>query len=232
MDKNTVIGFSLIFILMLGWFYVTLPSEEEIAEQRRQRAIRDSLALIEQPNEITLKNEGSQSPDADQALELTQTPIKPAGMFGASQANSETHFTIETSRYTAVFTNLGAGPSSFTLKDHKNWAGEPIQMIGDTTRSAYNAGFLTTENYNLDTNTLLFKQLSFGTSAVVDEGETNELSYALDLGAGRQLIYTYTFFGGKYEIDLNIRFVGIRDYIIGQIWTQFWTIRILRRAYL
>ena len=223
MDKNTVIGFSLIFILMLGWFYVTLPSEEEIAEQRRQRAIKDSLAFIEQPNEITLKNEGSQSPDADQALELTQTPIKPAGMFGAGQANSETHFTIETSRYTAVFTNLGAGPSSFTLKDHKNWAGEPIQMIGDTTRSAYNAGFLTTENYNVDTNTLLFKQLSFGTSAVVDEGETNELSYALDLGDGRQLIYTYTFFGGKYEIDLNIRFVGIRDYIIGRVIDFAWT---------
>lgn len=223
MDKNTVIGFSLIFILMLGWFYVTLPSEEEIAEQRRQRAIRDSLATIQSPNEITLKDERSQNISSDQSPELTQTPIKPAGMFAVGQDNSENHFTIETPRYTAVFTNLGAGPSSFTLKDHQDWSGKPIQMIGDTTRSAYNAGFLTTENYNVDTNTLLFKQLSFGTSAVVEDGETNELSYALDLGDGRQLIYTYTFFGGKYEIDLDIRFVGIRDYIIGRVIDFAWT---------
>ena len=32
MDKNTVVGFTLIFVLMLGWFYFTLPSEEQLAE--------------------------------------------------------------------------------------------------------------------------------------------------------------------------------------------------------
>ena len=47
MDKNTVVGFTLIFVLMLGWFYFTLPSEEQLAEQQRQRVIRDSLAQVE-----------------------------------------------------------------------------------------------------------------------------------------------------------------------------------------
>ena len=30
------------------------------------------------------------------------------------------------------------------------------------------------------------------------------------------MIYTYTFYGGKYEIDLDIRFIGIREYVIGR----------------
>ena len=47
MDKNTVVGFTLIFVLMLGWFYFTLPSKEQLAEQQRQRVIRDSLAQVE-----------------------------------------------------------------------------------------------------------------------------------------------------------------------------------------
>ena len=32
---------------MLGWFYFTLPSEEQLAEQQRQRVVRDSLAQVE-----------------------------------------------------------------------------------------------------------------------------------------------------------------------------------------
>ena len=52
-------------------------------------------------------------------------------------------------------------------------------------------GFLTTENYNVDTNTLLFQQLTYGSDLALEENETEELSYALDLGDGRQLIYTY-----------------------------------------
>jgi YidC/Oxa1 family membrane protein insertase len=217
LDKNTVIGFSLIFVLMLGWFYFTLPSEEEIAEQRRQQAVQDSLNALEQVEEIPEVTEQTQetrqpsftTPDEEEAPQQV-------GLFSSNQDSIQTEFVVETPRYTAVFTNLGAGPSKFTLKDHKTWAGQPIQMIGDTTRSAYNTGFLTTENYNVDTNKLLFTQLTSGSSIFLEEGEVEELSYALELGDGRQMIYTYTLYGGKYEIDLDIRFVGVREYIIGR----------------
>jgi YidC/Oxa1 family membrane protein insertase len=210
---------------MLGWFYFTLPSEEEIAEQRRQRAIQDSLAAIEQNDfdesfRTELENPMMQ---AEIQQESTEAPRTTTGMFAVGQDSSQTEFVIETPRYSAVFTNLGAGPASFTLKDHQTWAAQPIQMIGDTTRSAYNTGFLTTENYNVDTNTLLFQQLTFGNSISLEEGEIEELSYALELGDGRQLIYTYTFYGGKYEIDLDIRFVGVRDFVIGRAIDFGWT---------
>ena len=205
---------------MLGWFYFTLPSEEEIAEQRRQRFIQDSSATMEQ-SEI----DKNYIPEVDKSLLRSETQgqertskIKPAttGMFAVGQDRVQSEFVIETPRYRAVFTNLGAGPSTFTLKDHETWNGQLIQMIGDTTRSAYNAGFLTTENYNVDTNTLLFQQITLGSSLSLEDEEIKELSYSLNLSDGRQLIYTYTFYGGKYEIDLDIRFIGIREYVIGR----------------
>ncbi len=208
---------------MLGWFYFTLPSEEQIREQQRQRAMQDSLAAIEQLDESLMPEVYDPVTQAQIQQESNEIPRTTSGMFSVGQDSIQNEFVIETPRYSAVFTNLGAGPASFTLKDHQTWAGQPIQMIGDTTRSAYNTGFLTTENYNVDTNNLLFQQLTNGSSISLEENEIEELSYMLDLGDGRQLVYTYTFYGGKYEIDLDIRFVGIREYIIGRAIDFGWT---------
>ncbi len=217
MDKNTVIGFSLIFILMIGWFYFTMPSEEQVAEQRRQQAIQDSLAMVEQMEQEAFMEE-SEAPstpetfieDADVEQEI------PSGMFGVNQDSIQIEFTVETPLYSAVFTNKGAGPSKFILKTHKTWDGQPVQLISDTTRSAYNSGFLTTENYNIETQNLIFRQVNAGSSITVTEGDSKELTYVLDLENGRRLEYTYTFFGDNYEVDLDVRFIGLRDFIIGR----------------
>lgn len=218
MDKNTVIGFSLIFLLMLGWFYFTMPSEEQLAEQRRQQAIQDSLAFVQQEIERddfedtpALNNQPAfeDNSPSEESVALT-------GIFATTEETVQTEFTVETDLYSVVFTNKGAGPAKFTLKSHKTWAGTPIQLISDTTRSAYNVGFLTTENYNIETQNILFKQVNAGGSLFVNEGDSKELSYVLELENGRQILYTYTFFGDSYEIDLDIRFVGLREYIIGR----------------
>lgn len=215
MDKNTVIGFSLIFVLMLGWFYFTMPSEQELAQQQRDRAIQDSLAFVQQQLDrealATAQPQETFISDADEADDTPQV-----GLFASNQDSVQAEFTVETPLYTAVFTNKGAGPAQFILKEHQTWAGHPIQMLRDTTQSAYNLGFLSTENYNVETQSILFSQVNAGTSLGVAEGDSKELSYVLSLGDGRQLMYTYTFSGDNYEIDLDIRFVGIREYIIGR----------------
>ena len=222
MDKNTVVGFSLIFLLMLGWFYFTMPSEEELAQQQREQAIRDSLALVEQQTlalddtSAGAEPETAIAPPGTQTITSADEPAAPSGMFAGSQDTVETRFTVETPLYTAVFSNKGAGPVTFTLKDHNSWAGNPVQMISDTTHSAYNAGFLTTENYNVETQNLLFSQVNAGASFSLIEESSQTLTYVLEVGDGRQLEYIYTFYGDSYEIDLDIRFVGIRDYIIGR----------------
>ena len=217
MDKNTVIGFSLIFLLMLGWFYFTMPSEEQLAEQRRQQAIQDSLALVQEMEDATFPEQDAAPAPAETFIEDTDMEeAAPAGIFGVTQDSIQSEFTVETPLYSAVFTNKGAGPAKFKLKTHQTWDGRPVQLISDTTRSAYNTGFLTTENYNIETQNLIFRQVNAGNSVTVTEGGSKELTYTLDLEDGRRLEYTYTFFGDNYEVDLDVRFVGLRDYIIGR----------------
>jgi len=233
LDKNTVVGFTLIFVLMLGWFYFTLPSEEQLAEQQRQRAIRDSLAQVELNQNLsddlptgnrglsTVKNQQIKSNalsgmDSSEITSRDETNLQNVGMFGAMQDSVERLITVDTPLYEAIFTNQGAGPSKFTLKEHVNWAGRPVQMIGDTTLSAYNLGFLSTENYNVETQRLLFEAENTASYIRLMKGESRSISYRLNVANGGAIRYTYTFFSDSYEIDLSIEYIGIQDYILGR----------------
>ncbi len=228
MDKNTATGLGLIFLLMIAWFYVTMPSEEERAAQMRERAIQDSLAQVE-----ALRNDVPEAPAENQTVgsqpQIRETTdehsasIPQTGIFATSSQTERRLFTIDTPLYTAVFSNEGAGPISFTLKKHNDWMGNPYQLIADSSRSAYNFGFLTTENYNIDTQNLLFAQLNADASISLLEGDSRELKYALELSDGRQIVYTYLFNADTYEIDLDVQFVGVSEYIVGRSVDFGWT---------
>ena len=220
MDKNTATGFVLIFFLMLGWFYFTMPSEEQLAQQRQEQALQDSLAQIERNQQDSLdqlgeneteeqeRREPSISEDVDDVPEVR-------GLFANSPVSEQTEIEVTTPLYTVTFTNRGAGPSSFLLNQYDTWDGRPVQLIDDTTRSAYNIGFLSTENYNVETQNILFRQVTQGNSINISSGEQREVRYELELEDGREVIITYLLNGNNYEIDVDVQFSGLQDYVIG-----------------
>ncbi|MDR9419280.1 membrane protein insertase YidC [Gracilimonas sp.] len=229
MDKNTVTGFVLIFLLMLGWFYFTMPSEEELARQRQEQATQDSLAQIEQNRQDSLeqvaqpeeaepeRQETNISEEQDEVAEVK-------GLFANSPVTEEKELKVSTPLYDVTFTNRGAGPSSFLLNEYLTWnRRSPVQLIDDTTRSAYNIGFLSTENYNVETQNILFEQVTRGSSINIAAGEQREVRYELDLDDGRRVIITYVLNGNNYEIDADVQFVGLRDYVIGGSIDFGWT---------
>ena len=89
-------------------------------------------------------------------------------------------YTVNTPKKQIQFSNLGAGPVKIQLKEYQKWDETPVQMIADTTRSAYSLGFVSTQNYNIETDQLLFTQLTEGSRVSIEEGQTS-VSYALTL---------------------------------------------------
>lgn len=219
MDKNTATGLGLIFLIMIAWFVVSMPSEEERAAQVAEQARQDSLANIEaveadNPNTVSEDRQDISQPTIREDLS-NESKAPQTGIFSTSKVSEQTDFSVTTPLYTAVFSNKGAGPISFSFLEYDVWSGGAFQLISDSSKSAYNFGFLTTENFNVDTQNLLFTQINSGSSLTLNEGETRELKYALELSDGRQIVYTYTFISDTYEIDLDVEFIGVRDYIIG-----------------
>src|SRR5699024_10616100 len=116
-----------------------------------------------------------------------------------------------------------AGPAQIMLKKYDTWNQQPVRLIKDTTQSAYNMGFLTTGNFNVETDELLFEPLLEADSLVLGERDSKKLKYALNLGENQRIIYTYTFTGDSYEIDLDVSFEGISENIVGGTVDFGWT---------
>lgn len=224
MDKNTATGFALIFVLMLAWFYFTMPSEEELAQQQRERAIQDSLALVEQNRQSAIPQSQTEEQGTPGITEdRSDETATPQGLFAEASSQEESKIIVETPLYKAVFTNKGAGPSSFLLKQYDTWDGYSVQLISDSSRSVYNIGFLSTENYYVETQAFNFTPLTAENEIFLGENDTREIAYELALEDGRRLQVTYQLSGDTYEIKADVRFSGLRNYVIGHAIDFGWT---------
>lgn len=237
MDRNTITGLILIFLVMIAWGYFSMPSEEERAQMRAEQAHQDSLAALK-ADTLQMANGSQQAENGERqtaVVSVDSLQIKPeksdndslrqtqaqeqiseGSIFAEATVDSISTVIIKTPNYRTTFTNKGAGPLSFTLLEHETWNHQPIQMLTDTTKSAYTLGFLTTGNYNIETRNLLFKQVFPQDKIILKEGETAQLKYALPVSEDKRIVYTYTFYGDSYNFDLDIRFEGLKQTIIGQ----------------
>lgn len=228
---------------MVAWAYVSMPTEEELRQRQAEQARQDSIAAAQTdttsqnlgerqdtgqggaPGGDTVQS-GQQQTGGGAGQQLSQEQEETAGdmgMFSEASLSDTTDLIVSTPLYRAVFTNLGAGPRKLTLKDHHTWDDQPLQMIRDTTRSAYSLGFLTTGNYNVESRHLLFERETGADSLVLREGEQQTLTYALNLENGGQIRYAYTMYGDSHRMDLQIRFSGLSDIIIGRSVDFGWT---------
>ncbi len=215
MDKNTVIGLTLMFAIMMAWFVYMTPSQDEIERMREERRIQDSLRVVQQLESGVLDTPADE-PRQPGFVGTTREPEEVAtalGVFSEAVASDTVSYTVSTPLYTVEFSNLGAGPVRFTLRQYDKWDGTPVQLIADSLRSAYSLGFLSVQNYNIETDQLLFKPLNSGPERFINPGQTHEVGYALIFPDGEQLIYTYRLNGDNYNMQLDVRFEGVERFI-------------------
>lgn len=227
MDRNTVTGLVLILLTMVAWAYFTMPSEEEMQRRKAEQQVRqDSIAAVQRADSIARQQQNEQratgQTDADgespRMASISEEKVDAPGemgMFGSASIRDTSKFIVETPLYRATFTNLGAGPSQILLKDYETWDHKPVTMIKDTVGSAYSLGFLSNENYNIETDKLVFEQITSGNSVNLAEGDTTQLRYALNISDQQRIVYTYKLNGSSHEMDLDIRFEGLERNIIG-----------------
>ena len=239
MDKNTVTGLLLIFVITLSWAWFTMPSEEELQQRRAEQAASDSIAAAQADtqNQAMMPEEqaavSSERDVADVAGDPLLAPDEQnqsvdsegprMGVFSEASYPDTVKSIIRTEKYEMVLTNLGAGPSRLTLMDHQSWDGQNVQMIRDTSRSAYSLGFLSSQNYNIETHELLFEPVDIPESLVLEGDETAVVSYRLNVADGAGIIFTYTFYGNQYPFDLDIRLENLQPYISGTNVDFGWT---------
>lgn len=228
MDRNTVTGLLLIFVITIAWAWFTMPSQEELEQRQADQAMQDSIAAAqaEQQNDsliagddtVDQPEEVSDEPAAQQRSPSTIDEARTEQNFGVfSEANyPDTVLTmVRTDKLEIEMTNVGAGPSRIRLREHETWEQNNVQMIRDISQSAYSLGFLSSQNYNIETDNLVFEPLSGSDSIELTEDESAEVAYRLNLPDDSEIIFTYTFFADRYSYNLDIRFVNMEQHISG-----------------
>ncbi len=216
MDRNTIIGLTLIFILFIVWQQFVSPTAEEIeAEQRQQDSLAmveqerlDSLARLSDVQEDTIVTADTQIPDSVQSARLEGA----YGPFALAAQGSEEQYTLENDLFIITFSNKGGRIVKVELKNHKKIVENeerkdvkvPLYLLADEkNRFEY---FLPAANMaggGVSTGDLFF--------TTSDSGD--EIVFRADAGNGRYFEQRYAIEPGSYEIDYSIRLEGMNGII-------------------
>jgi YidC/Oxa1 family membrane protein insertase len=234
-SKNTVIGFLLIFAILIGYYFLTAPSQEELAEQRRKQDSilnvqreRDSLAFA-----IQAERAATQQEDVSITSNVTETETAESSNISALQdqfgsfalaATGEKHiYFVENDLMRIGFSSYGGKIISVELKDFLTWDGQPLLLM-DSDTNTFGFSFFA-NNRTINTNIFYFQPEWYG--ADPDDNNTlkisgdNEGRFGLRLytssdstfNKDQYIEYLFTLKGNNYMLDFDVNFRNLENTI-------------------
>ncbi|MCG8697431.1 MAG: membrane protein insertase YidC [Bacteroidales bacterium] len=226
MDKNTTIGFILIAAILGAYIFMTQPSKEELAEQKR---VADSIAevnLIKQ-QELALREQQLKA-EADSlkvhAPSGTSEVSAATGTFENNVYQEKKYYTLENDFIKLTVSNLGGKPYSVELKNYRTHDSLPLFLFkGDSTVFGFNFDF---ENKPVQTDKVFFEALNDENSIIVAESP-RKLTMRLAADSNKYIDYVYTLAPESYQVDLEVLFTGMDNMRTGGgssielVWEQY-----------
>ena len=185
-NKSTVIGWILIFAVMVGFIWMNNPSEEQRAEYERAQAVRDSIALVEAQKEL---DKSLAEARYNQTLLQDSTSV----LHLAAQGEEQT-FTLENELLKLTFSNRGARVTSAVLKEYTNQEGLPLELFNADDESIN--FMLDGKNENIITEKLYFQPVTYTDSTLVLRMIASNGSY---------LDFSYRLLPESYMLNFSIR---------------------------
>jgi YidC/Oxa1 family membrane protein insertase len=210
LDLNSILGFVLIFgiLMYMLWQNQPTPEELEAQEKAKQEQIVNEQKEKEQKETFVTNTEDYIATDVSDSLQLIQLKNK-LGAFAysstlGSEKDAETF--VETDLLALKFSAKGGYLSEVKLKKFVNFNEEPIYIIKDG-NAAFNINFGTTDSRILNTQDLYFQP------TVTKSGDVTIVSMKLKVSETKFLEYRYELKEGDYMMDFNIRSQGLNDVI-------------------
>src|SRR5258708_13587530 len=122
MDRNTVIGFVLLGILLFAYLYISTKNSNELQRQRR-------VGEDYNDNEIKPRQMAeAKQRDTAKSAAATAGPVDTTG-FNAAFVGTEHLLTVENEVMKVVFSNKGGQPVSVELKQFKGYDSTPLKLV-------------------------------------------------------------------------------------------------------
>lgn len=203
MDKNQSLGLLLLFGLLLGWYYVTAPTAEQLEEQKR---IQDSIALTKNVGKQELPVEAEKkifTPGTASANIVTANTSQVSDTIAEQtqpQTVTEEFYTINNDKSTIKFSNRGGKIVEILLHDYNKITEDkdhneiklPLKL-NHNPQNKFEYLLPLAGQGNVSTEQILFTPKQSG----------NTITFTGDLGNGSSITQTYTIKDG-YEIEYQL----------------------------
>ncbi|OCB78435.1 membrane protein insertase YidC [Flavobacterium crassostreae] len=203
-DPNSLIGFVLIFGILIWIMYKNQPTDAELATEKAKK----ELVVTPQAKSNNAKTvQNTISATSSDTLQLAQLQ-KSLGSFAYSAAlpsAKESFTTLENKLVKLKIANKGGYIVEATLKNFerfKKGSGELVKLIKDNNANL-NIQLFTSDNHTLNTKDLYFEP------TVTQNGSDQILSMRLKAGANEFLEYKYVLKADDYMLDFDIQSQGL-----------------------
>jgi YidC/Oxa1 family membrane protein insertase len=208
MDRNTIIGIVLIFVILLGFAYFSRPSKQQ---QEAAQRLQDSLLIVHQKEALKSTPQKSAAIDtvaSNASVKTAQTAkLKDDfGSFSSALEGKQQFFTLENKLIKLVLTNKGGRPYSVELKKYHNADSLPLKLFdGDSTQFSLD---FSSERRTISTQNLFFVPQDSSKTLIVQDS-SKSITMRLQLSHDRYIDYIYTIKKDEYMVDFRISMNGI-----------------------
>ncbi|MFM1878165.1 MAG: hypothetical protein RLZZ241_1031 [Bacteroidota bacterium] len=216
LDFNSVIGFVLIFGILIYWFYTNQPAPEEIearrvAAQQVQDSINSLANKVQEELPVVINDSLKQQAYAAQA-----------GAFGGAEpVEGITRLTNEV--LDLEISNKGGQITKALLTDYVTYDSVPVYLIQNG-NSQFDLLLTTSDNRLLHTKDLYF------TPELKQQGGQKVLSMKAAAGPNRYLEFLYTLGSESYMIDFEIRSNGLSEILNAESLPMQWDLTGIRHS--
>ncbi len=201
-DINTIIGFVLIFAILVFMFYQNQPTQEEIDAKRAEQEKIEVQNKIQESLENKVATPVVISPNDSTAVANYKNSI---GAFGYT-APTEGTTVLENELVYLRISNKGGQIVEAKMKDYKTFDSIPVYIIKDG-NAAFGLTFNTSDNRVLNTKDIYFEP------TLTKSGENQVLSMQAKVDANKFLEYRYEMKPDDYLLDFTIRSQGLNGVI-------------------
>lgn len=219
-DINTIIGFVLIFAILIFMFYQNQPSAEEIEARRAQQEKIDAQSKVNEPLSQKVKEPNILIPGDSSAIASYKNAI---GAFGYTTASDDITV-LENNLVFLRVSNKGGQIVEARIKGYNTYDSLPLHLIKDGNAS-FGLTFTTSDNRVLNTNDLYFEPV------MSQSGNNQILSMQAKVAPNQFLEYRYEMKPDEYLLDFNIRSQGLNGIInSSQPINLEWKLRTIRHS--
>ncbi len=190
MDKNTITGFILIILVMIGFSYWSRPSEAQLAEMARQ----DSIAQVEQAKAQAELEKKAMEANTEKQEIVDST----SAFFAVKQGTAET-ITLQNEHLSVGISTLGGVLENATLKEYKNQEKQDVVLLSKEESKFRYA--MAAKNENISSDEIYFQ---------ATEQTDSTLTLTAAIGSG-SLNLKYHLQPDSYMLDFIIESEGIAN---------------------